>query len=112
MRVCSDRTVHISHKAIEPPGLAKSDLDIFLDYAKRMQFKNKDGEDLLPFHDSESAFDHWRSTTGGRVCDYTGMSYANLSEGSGIQWPCNAKAPKGTERLVSILKSGRLAVTR
>ncbi|KAG7531329.1 hypothetical protein FFLO_04450 [Filobasidium floriforme] len=95
-----DRTVHISHKAIEPPGLAKSDLEIFLDYARRMDFKDKDGKPLIPFNDSKSAFDHWRSTTKGRPCDYTGMSYESLTGGSGIQWPCNAEtSPNGTERL-------------
>ena len=34
-----DRTVHISHKAVEPPGEAKSDLDIFIDYSRRMDFQ-------------------------------------------------------------------------
>src|SRR5262249_47296297 len=38
----ADRTVHISHKAIEPPGEAKSDFEIFLDFARRMDFRDKD----------------------------------------------------------------------
>ena len=29
-----DRTVHISERAVDPPGEARSDLDIFLDYAR------------------------------------------------------------------------------
>lgn len=67
-----------------------------------MEFKDKDGKPLLPFHDSKSAFEHWRSTTKGRPCDYTGMSYDKLTGGSGMQWPCNAEtSPNGTERLVS-----------
>ena len=37
-----DRTVHISTKAVEPPGEAKSDLEMFLDCGKRMGFKDKD----------------------------------------------------------------------
>jgi hypothetical protein len=79
----------------------QSDLEIFLDYARRMDFKDKDGKPLIPFNDSKSAFDHWRSTTKGRPCDYTGMSYESLTGGSGIQWPCNAEtSPNGTERLV------------
>ena len=55
-----DRTVHISHKAVEPPGEAKSDLDIFLDYSQRMDFRDKDGEPLLKYHNSKEAFDDWR----------------------------------------------------
>jgi ferredoxin-nitrate reductase len=42
-----DRTVHISEKAVEPPGEAKPDFDIFLDYARRMDFKDKDGQPLI-----------------------------------------------------------------
>jgi anaerobic selenocysteine-containing dehydrogenase len=39
----ADRTVHLSEKAVEPPGETKSDLDIFLNYARRMDFMDKDG---------------------------------------------------------------------
>ena len=94
-----DRTVHISHKAIEPPGEAKADFEIFLDYARRMDFRDKDGASLIKWTTSEGAFDAWRECTRGRPCDYSGMSYAKLSEGSGIQWPCNEQHPHGTERL-------------
>jgi ferredoxin-nitrate reductase len=95
----ADRTVHISHKAIEPPGEARSDLDILGDFARRMDFRDKDGAPLLKWTDAEGAFDHWREATRGLWCDYSGMSYAKLSAGSGLQWPCNAEHPEGTERL-------------
>lgn len=94
-----DRTVHISHKAVEPPGEAKPDLQIFLDFARRMGFKDKDGQDLLPWKTPEEVFDAWKSVSAGRPCDYTGMSYDLLTGGSGIQWPCNEKYPTGKERL-------------
>ena len=94
-----DRTVHLSRKAIDPPGEAKSDLDIFLDYAKRMGFRDKDGKPLIKWKDAEGAFDHWKGCSRGWNCDYSGLSYAKLSEGSGIQWPCNAEHPDGAERL-------------
>jgi anaerobic selenocysteine-containing dehydrogenase len=97
----ADRTVHISHKAIDPPGTARSDLDIFLDYARRMDFRDKDGAPLIKWSDAEGAFEAWKACTAGRFCDYTGLTYAKLSEGSGIQWPCNQDAPNGTERLYS-----------
>ena len=37
--------------------------------------------------------------TRGRPCDYSGLTYEKLRGGSGIQWPCTAEAPDGTERL-------------
>jgi anaerobic selenocysteine-containing dehydrogenase len=95
----ADRTVHISHKAIEPPGQARADLDIFLDYARRMEFKDKDGQPLIKWSDSEGAFEAFKEVTRGQPCDYTGLSYAKLTGGSGIQWPCNDQYPDGKERL-------------
>jgi anaerobic selenocysteine-containing dehydrogenase len=94
-----DRTVHISQKAVEPPGEAKSDLDIFLDYAKRMHFKDKDGNPLIKWSTPEEAFEAWKQCSKGRPCDYSGMSYSKLSGSGGIQWPCNEEYPDGKERL-------------
>jgi anaerobic selenocysteine-containing dehydrogenase len=47
------RVVHLNPKAIEPPGEAKSDLDIFLDFARRMDFRDKDDAPLIKWADSE-----------------------------------------------------------
>jgi ferredoxin-nitrate reductase len=94
-----DRTVHISHKAVKPPGEAKPDLDIFVDYADRMGFTDKDGQPLIKWKTPEEVFEAWKECTRGRPCDYTGMSYAKLSKGSGIQWPCNEENPEGTKHL-------------
>lgn len=94
-----DRTVHLSDKAVEPPGEARSDLDIFLDYARRMDFRDKDGDPFPSWDDAESAFEAWKNCSAGRPCDYTGISYDRLRGGSGIQWPCNSEHPDGAERL-------------
>jgi ferredoxin-nitrate reductase len=94
-----DRTVHISEKAVEPPGEARADLDIFLDYARRMDFRDRDGDPLIPWTGPEDVFDAWKKCSAGRPCDYTGISYDRLRGGSGIQWPCTGDAPDGTERL-------------
>ncbi|RYD91473.1 MAG: nitrate reductase, partial [Sphingobacteriales bacterium] len=94
-----DRTVHISHKAVEPPGEARADFDIFLDYARRMRLYDKDGEPLIKWETPEECFEAWKECSRGRPCDYTGMSYAKLSEGSGIQWPCNEQYPDGARHL-------------
>jgi ferredoxin-nitrate reductase len=95
----ADRTVHISHKAVEPPGEARADLDIFLDFARRMGFRDKDGAPLIKWSDPEGAFEAFKEVTRGQPCDYTGLTYVRLSQGSGIQWPCNEAHPDGAERL-------------
>ena len=86
-----DRTVHIAEKAVEPPGEARSDLDIFLDYAHRMDFRDRDGGPLIKWDDPESAFEAWKACSRGRPCDYSAITYDRLRGGSGIQW--------GSERL-------------
>ncbi|HZC72566.1 MAG TPA: nitrate reductase [Jatrophihabitans sp.] len=95
----ADRTVHLSEKAVDPPGDARADLDIFLDYARRMQFQDRDGNPLIAWSTPEEAFEAWQRCSAGRPCDYTGLSYAKLRGPSGVQWPCTADAPDGTERL-------------
>ncbi|MCU1368139.1 MAG: nitrate reductase [Ilumatobacteraceae bacterium] len=95
----ADRTVHLSDKAVEPPGEARADLDIFLDFADRMGFRDRDGAALIPWRDPESAFEAWKQCSRGRPCDYSAMTYEMLRQGSGIQWPCTAEHPAGTERL-------------
>ncbi|MBW4716891.1 molybdopterin oxidoreductase family protein [Saccharothrix obliqua] len=82
----ADRTVHLSDKAVEPPGEARPDLDIFLDYARRMDFRDRHGDPLIRWHDAESAYAAWQECSRGRPCDYTGIGYADLRSGSGVQW--------------------------
>jgi ferredoxin-nitrate reductase len=94
-----DRTVHLSQKAIDPPGEAKSDMDIFLDYARRMDFRDKDGARLIKWNTPEEAFEAWKECTRGRPCDYTGISYTKLTGASGIQWPCNEQYPNGARHI-------------
>jgi ferredoxin-nitrate reductase len=95
----ADRTVHLARKAIDPPGEARADLDILLDYARRMEFRDRAGQPLIKWHDAEGAFNAWRECSRGRPCDYSGLSYEKLDRASGIQWPCTEASPNGTERL-------------
>ncbi|WP_435747553.1 molybdopterin oxidoreductase family protein [Nocardioides sp. SYSU DS0663] len=94
-----DRTVHLSEKAVEPPGEARSDFDILVDYARRLDLRDKDGAPLVKWSTPEEAFEGWKECTRGRPCDYTGLSYDKLRGGSGIQWPCNDEHPDGAERI-------------
>jgi anaerobic selenocysteine-containing dehydrogenase len=64
-----------------------------------MDFRDKDGAPLIKWETPEEAFEAWKACTKGRPCDYTGMSYAKLTGGSGIQWPCNEQYPDGTKHI-------------
>jgi anaerobic selenocysteine-containing dehydrogenase len=94
----ADRTVHLSEQAVDPPGEARPDLEIFLDYARRMGFEDRDGAPLIDWTDPEGAFEAWKRCSRGRPCDYSGLSYERLRK-SPVQWPCTDAAPDGTERL-------------
>ena len=94
-----DRTVHISEKAVDPPGEAKPDMEILIEYAKRLDLRDKDGQPLIKWSTPEECFEAFKQMTRGRPCDYTGLTYDKLRGGSGIQWPCNDEAPDGTGRL-------------
>ena len=94
-----NRTVHLSEKAVDAPGEARSDLDIFLAYADAMEFTDQDGAPLVKWRSPQEAFDAWRAVTAGRPVDYTGLSYDKLRGASGIPWPVNAEHPDGSDRL-------------
>jgi anaerobic selenocysteine-containing dehydrogenase len=94
-----DRTVHISEKAVEPPGEARPDFEILTDYATRLGLKDKDGAPLIKWSTPEDAFDAFKRMSRGRPCDYSALTYDKLRGGSGIQWPCTDDAPDGTARL-------------
>jgi anaerobic selenocysteine-containing dehydrogenase len=93
----ADRTVHLSERAVAPPGDARPDLDIFLDFARRMGFRDRDGAPLIKWDDPESAFEAWKACSRGRPCDYSGLTYDRLRDSPGIQWPCTEVG--GAERL-------------
>jgi anaerobic selenocysteine-containing dehydrogenase len=94
-----DRTVHLSERAVPPPGEARTDMEILLAYADGLGLKDKDGGPLLPWRTPEECFEAFKRATVGRPCDYSGLTYERLRGRSGIQWPCTAEAPEGTERL-------------
>ncbi|TQL68017.1 putative molibdopterin-dependent oxidoreductase YjgC [Nocardioides albertanoniae] len=94
-----NRTVHLSEKAVDPPGEARSDYEIFLMYADLMGFTDKDGAPLVRWRRPEEAFESFCSVTRGRPIDYTGLSYEKLRGPTGIPWPVNEAHPEGTDRL-------------
>lgn len=64
-----------------------------------MDFRDNDGNPLIPGGTPEEIFEAWRKGSKWRPCDYSGLTYKKLTGGSGIQWPCTADCPNGTERL-------------
>jgi formate dehydrogenase alpha subunit len=93
----SERRVSKVNRAVEPPGEAKSDFDIFLEIAKRLGCYD---ELFKGWTGTNDAFDEWRRISKGRLCDYSGISYELLDREGGVQWPLPEGAKPGkTARL-------------
>lgn len=95
----AERMVNLLQKAVEPPGEARSDFDIFVEAARRLGFKDKDGAPLIGFREPRDAFEEWGKVSKGRPCDYSGMSYELILKKGAVRWPCNEQHPEGAERL-------------
>ncbi len=94
----SERRVSKVNRAVEPPGEARPDFNIFLDVASALGVK----EELFPgWSVPRDAFEEWKRVSAGRLCDYSGMTYEVIEEQGGIQWPYPAGAtdPAATRRL-------------
>ncbi len=86
----SERRVSRVRKAVEPPGQARSDFDIFLAMADALGVR----DELFPgWTGPEDAFEEWGRVSAGRLCDYSGMTWERIEANGGVQWPC----PPGTE---------------
>ena len=81
----AERRVSRVRKAVAPPGLAKSDFDIFLAVGEALGVR----EALYPgWKGPEDAFLEWGRVSAGRLCDYSGMTWDMLDAEGGVQWPC------------------------
>jgi anaerobic selenocysteine-containing dehydrogenase len=94
----SERRVSKVNRAVAPPGEARSDFEIFLHVADVLGVR----DELFPgWRTPADAFEEWRRVSAGRLCDYSGITYALLEEHGGVQWPfpTGASDPAATRRL-------------
>ena len=94
-----DRTVHLSEQAVRPPGEARPDMEIFLDYADGLGLQDKDGEPLDHVAHPGGVLRRLQGGDARAAVRLLGLTYEKLRGGSGIQWPCNDEHPEGTARL-------------
>ncbi|MBI4899122.1 MAG: molybdopterin-dependent oxidoreductase, partial [Actinobacteria bacterium] len=79
-------------RAIEAPALARSELWILDQLARRL------GCAATFSPDPETTFDELARASRGGIADYSGITYSRL-EGDGIHWPCPAADHPGTPRV-------------
>ncbi len=99
----SERRVSKVNKAVEPPGQAKSDFDIFLAIAEALGVSGK----LFPgWTKPEDAFEEWKKVSRSRLCDYSGMTYELLEQIGGIQWPYSLDQPRDAAQTYPLYQDG------
>ena len=95
----SERCISHVHTAIAPPGEARPDCQIAVEFAWRLGDKlGRDGRRLFPYACPEDVFNEHRETTRGRDLDITGISYGMLDVAP-RQWPLPQDAVVGKVRL-------------
>jgi anaerobic selenocysteine-containing dehydrogenase len=92
----SERRVSRVRSAVDPPGEARPDFDVFLAIADRLGVRDR----LFPgWTTPADAFAEWRRVSAGRLCDYSGITYERIDASSVRQWrlpePDRPGAPPG-----------------
>lgn len=79
----SERRVSKVNKAVDAPGEARSDFDIFMALADKLGVR----AELFPgWTSTRDAFEEWRAVSKGRLCDYSGMPWDRIEAEGGVQW--------------------------
>ncbi len=78
----SERRYHLVPKLVDPPGEARSDLDILLDLADRLGHGS-----LFAGRTAEGIWDEWRKISGHSTYNFEGITYDRLRSERGLLWP-------------------------
>ncbi|TXH22749.1 MAG: nitrate reductase, partial [Elusimicrobia bacterium] len=99
----SERCITHVRPALAPPGEARADWQIAVDFARRLGrlLDQPLADRLFPYQHPQDIFAEHRETTRGRDLDITGLSYALLDSRGPLQWPLPEGASKGRKRLYS-----------
>jgi assimilatory nitrate reductase catalytic subunit len=96
----SERRISRVRAALRPPGEARADWQIAVDFARRLEARLRRGmPTLFPYASVDQVFDEHVRTTRGRDLDITGLSHARLDAIGPQQWPCRSGDASGTARL-------------
>ena len=95
----SDRRVTLLRKAVDPPGSALPDWEIFARVGRALGHADQFG-----WSSAAEVHAEYVRTTEGRLCDQTGLSHERLRREGALQWPIPARGARGedhsgTERL-------------
>jgi nitrate reductase NapA len=88
-----ERRYQLIEKLLEPPGECRSDLQILVDLADRLEH----GE-LIKARTPEQVWDEYRQFSASSYYNFAGMTRARLRREHGLLWPCPTESHPGTPR--------------
>lgn len=98
----SERRISHVRRAIVPPGEARPDWAITVDFAQRLERRLRPGlTSLFAFEQPAQIFDEYKALTSNRDLDLSGISHGLLDRIGPQQWPFPVGAQSGTARLYS-----------
>jgi assimilatory nitrate reductase catalytic subunit len=100
----SERRVSKVNAAVQPPGEALSDFEIFLRLARELGCYE---ELFAGWKTPADAFEEWKRVSEGRLCDYSGITYEALEDLGGIQWPFPKNAESSASATRRLYTDGR-----
>jgi nitrate reductase NapA len=89
----AERRYHLYPKVVDPPGEARSDLDILVDFAERIGHG-----DLISAKTPKDVWDEWRHISAHSKYNFEGITYERLQKERGLVWPCPTEDHPGTKR--------------
>lgn len=89
----SERRISHLHKAIDPPGEARPDAEIFSLFAEKMGFKG------FAYQTPQDIYKEHVQLTVGTSITVQGLDYTLIDSLNTVQWPFNLDKKKGTARL-------------
>jgi assimilatory nitrate reductase catalytic subunit len=95
----SERRISRVRSVLVPPGEARHDWEIVVEFAQRLAARLHRYEASFEFSEPESIFNEHRETTRGRDLDITGLSYGLLESIGPQQWPLRERDSVGKARL-------------
>lgn len=88
-----ERRYQLVEKLIDPPGQARSDLQILVDLADRLGHGA-----LIKARTPREVWDEYRAFSAHSYYNFQGMTYDRLERERGLQWPCPGEDHPGTPR--------------
>jgi assimilatory nitrate reductase catalytic subunit len=80
--------------AVDPPGGARRDWEIYCDLARRLGRGR-----YFEYSSTRDIFEELRIASRGGIADYAGITWERLEDEMGIFWPCPDEGHPGTPRL-------------